>query len=171
MAARGRPSGARRAADWAVAALGAAVVAVFATMTALVFVQVIDRFAPGPSLFWTEEVVRILLVWSVMLGLPVVLYHHEEIVVDLLRLPPRVTIWRLRLAALLGAVFLALLAWHGWSFTARSAGFTSPTLGVSRGWIYAPIPLGAALGVLALAVRPERHSKAWPAGADAERRP
>lgn len=155
----------RHLADRAIAAFAAAVVLLFAVMVVLVFVQVVDRFV-GIGWFWTEEVVRILLVWSVMMGLPVVLYRHDEILVDVLPLPDRATRWRLRIAAVLGLVFLAILAWHGWFFTTRNAGFSSPSLGISRAWIYAPIPAGAALGCLALVIRAEDRSPAWPAVQD-----
>ncbi len=156
------PSGPRRVMDRTIAALTAAVVTIFAVMMTLVFVQVIDRFVPAFSWFWTEEVVRVLLVWSVMLGLPVVLYRHEEVVIHILSLSARLTRWRLRAAALLSILFLAILAWHGEIFAARSAAFSSPTLGVSRAWIYAPIPLGAVLGAIALLIRKEEDSPAWP---------
>lgn len=160
----------RRAADLAIAALAAAVVALFAVMVALVFIQVVDRFA-GIGWFWTEEVVRILLIWSVMFGLPVVLYHHEEILVDVLSLPEPATRWRLRVATALGFAFLAILAWQGWTFTARSADFTSPSLGISRAWIYLPIPAGAALGCLALLIRAEDRAAGWPATGDVPHAP
>ncbi|WP_394156144.1 TRAP transporter small permease [Loktanella salsilacus] len=147
-------NGFRRVADQAIAALTVVVLALFAAMVTLVFVQIVDRFVPAFSWFWTEELVRALLVWSVMLGLPVVLYRHAEIVIDVLPLRGRLQRWRLALAALCSAVFLVLLAWHGLAFTQRSGGFPSPTLGIARTWLYAPIPLGAALGAIALLIRP-----------------
>ena len=156
----------RRAANRVIAALTVAVVTIFAVMMTLVFLQVVDRFLPTFSWFWTEEVVRTLLVWTVMLGLPVVLYHHEEILVDILNLPSSATIWRMRLAAVLSIVFLAILAWQGLEFTSRSVGFNSPTLGISRGWIYAPIPLGAFLGCIALLIRAESRAQGWPQPGD-----
>ncbi|PRX09365.1 UNVERIFIED_ORG: TRAP-type C4-dicarboxylate transport system permease small subunit [Martelella mediterranea] len=151
---RKRGSAPRRVADLAINAIAVLMVIVFAVMMFLVFLQVVDRFAPGPSFFWTEEVVRILLVWSVMLGLPVVLYYREEIIVDVISLSADMEFWRGRLASALGIVFLLVLAWQGYLFTARSAAFSSPTLGLSRAWMYAPIPIGAALGVIALLIRP-----------------
>ncbi len=147
------PQGMRRAVDRAIAAFAAVVVVLFATMVALVFLQVVDRFA-GFGLFWTEEIVRSLLVWTVMLGLPVVLYNFQEIIVDVLSLKGRAGRWQIRLASAASLVFLVLLGWQGWAFAMRNAGFTSPTLGVSRAWLYAPIPIGAALGCLALIIRP-----------------
>ncbi|MER0236960.1 TRAP transporter small permease [Fulvimarina sp. MAC8] len=155
------PSQARQLIDRAFAVLAAAVVLAFASMVTLVFIQVVDRFV-GIGWFWTEEVVRTLLVWCVMIGLPVVLYRHDEILVDILSVPPVAARWRLRLAMVLSLIFLAILAWQGWTFTARNGAFTSPTLGVSRAWIYASIPLGAALGCLALLLRAEDRAAAWP---------
>ncbi|WP_226574909.1 TRAP transporter small permease [Acuticoccus sediminis] len=149
-------------ADWTAAGMAAVLTVVFAVMIALVFLQVVDRFVPWFSYFWTEEVVRILLVWSVMMGLPVVLYIHGEIIVDILPLPPKATIWRLRLATLLGAIFLGFLAWYGYAYAARSVNFMLPTLGISRAWVYAPIPLGAALGIIALLFRRESGADAYP---------
>ncbi len=153
---------ARHLADTVIAALAAAVVVLFSVMVLLVLIQVIDRFVPSFGWFWTEEVVRILLVWCVMLGMPVVLYNYEEIVVDLLKLRPRVTIWRIRLAAVLSVVFLVLLAWHGWTYALRNAAFTSPTLGISRALIYASIPIGCVLGCLAIVIRAEKRSPSYP---------
>lgn len=158
------PSG-RRVVSAGVSALAGAVVAIFGAMVALVFIQVVDRFT-GLGWFWTEEVVRTLLIWSVMLGLPVVLYHHQEILVDILSLPDGATRWRFRIAALLSMVFLGILAWQGWIFMMRNAAFLSPSLGISRAWLYAPIPVGAALGCLALLVRAEGGAAGWP-GSDA----
>lgn len=155
----------RPALDTAIAALAAAVVAIFAVMVALVLVQVFDRFL-GFGWFWTEEVVRALLVWSVMLGLPVVLYRFDEVVVEILPMGVTATRWRLRLAAALTLIFLIVLAWQGWQFAARNAGFALPTLGISRGWIYAPIPVGSALGCLALLIRDEERSPSWPVEAE-----
>ena len=155
----------RRAVDRVIAALAAAVVGLFAVMVALVFVQILDRFA-GFGWFWTEEVVRILLIWSVMFGLPIVLYHHEEILVDVLSLPPAATRWRMRIATLLSIAFLAILAWQGWTFTMQNANFTSPSLGISRALIYMPIPIGSALGCAALLLRPEGRAPGWPSGED-----
>ena len=145
----------RKGLDFIIKGLTSFLVLIFSIMMVLVFAQVVVRFIPGYSLFWTEEVVRTLLVWSVMLGLPVVLYRHEEILVDLFPWSPWISPWRFRIATVLSVVFLATLWWYGWSFTERSSASVSPTLGVSRAWIYASMPIGAFLGCFALIVRRE----------------
>ena len=147
----------RKLADIVMRVLAAVLVVIFSVMMVLVFAQVVVRFVPGYSLFWTEEVVRTLLVWSVMIGVPVVLYNRQEILVDLFAYSPQISPWRFQLASVLSVIFLAVLWWYGWSFTDRSVASMSPTLGVSRAWIYSAIPIGAFLGCIALIVRPSVH--------------
>lgn len=140
--------------DQTLAGLGAVVVALFAIMMTLVFVQVVNRYALGLPLFWTEEVVRMLLVWSVMIGLPVVMYHHREVRADIVTFRnPTTERRRLALGAAVSILFLGLLAYSGWDFLMRSLPTVSPTLGLSRGWFVAPIPIGAALGAVAILIR------------------
>jgi TRAP-type transport system small permease protein len=135
--------------------LAAIVVVIFATMMALVFLQVVNRYLIGQQIFWTEEVVRMLLVWCVMIGLPVVLYRRQEIKVELFVLPAR-SAERLRglLAVAASVLFCAILAYWGFRYTLRALPTVSPTLGISRAWLYVPIPLGAGLGIIALLLRP-----------------
>lgn len=134
--------------------LGAVVVALFATLMALTFLQVVNRYLIGAQLFWTEEVIRLLLVWVVLLATPVALYRRQEIKVDLLSLPPTLERGKVVLAAAASVAFCVVLARTGSDFTLRAMNGLSITLGISRAWFYAPIPLGAALSVLALLTRP-----------------
>ncbi|MCF3935259.1 TRAP transporter small permease subunit [Acuticoccus sp. M5D2P5] len=134
--------------------LGAVVVALFTTLMALTLLQVLNRYLIGAQLFWTEEVIRLLLVWVVLLATPVALYRRQEIKVDLLRLPPAMERVKIILAVAASVVFCAILARTGYAFTMRAVNGMSITLGISRAWFYLPLPLGAALSVLALLVRP-----------------
>jgi TRAP-type transport system small permease protein len=140
--------------DRIAALFGAVLVIIFAVMMVLVFVQVVNRYALGLPLFWTEEVVRMLLVWCVMIGLPIVMYHRREVRADIVTFPdPRKERWRLGLGSALSLLFLALLAYYSWQFLMRSIPTMSPTLGISRGWFVAPIPIGSALAALVILLR------------------
>lgn len=144
-----------RAVGALMAVVRAAMLAAFIVMIALTLVQVTNRFAIGAAIFWTEELILLLLVWSVMLGLPVQLWWHEEIVVDVW--PARTEVLRRakRLAAaLLSIGFCAILLVAGWRYAERGLPVSSPSLGLSRVWFFLPIPLGAGLAVLALVFRP-----------------
>lgn len=145
----------QRAAEAVAAVMGAVVVALFATLMTLTLVQVVNRYLLGFQLFWTEEVIRLLLVWTVLLATPLTLYRREEIKVDLLRFPiPALNRARIAIAAAASVAFCVILTKYGWDFTERALNGRSLTLGISRAWFYVPIPVGAALSVLALLVRP-----------------
>lgn len=125
----------------------------FAVMILATLVQVVNRYALGLTLFWTEELVVLLLVWSMLLGLPVQLWQHEEIVVDVLALEGGSERIKRVLAAAASVAFCAVLAWSGWAFARRGLPVSSPALGLSRFWFFLPIPLSAGLSVLVLLVR------------------
>jgi TRAP-type C4-dicarboxylate transport system permease small subunit len=136
-----------------------AAAASFATMIVLTLVQVVNRYAFGFPLFWTEELVVFLLVWSMLLGLPVQLWQHEEIVVDVLPTTNPLAKRAKEIANLAcSVVFCGVLCWAGITFAQRGAPVTSPALGLSRFWFFLPIPLSAALSILALLVRPKGES-------------
>lgn len=150
----------RRYLDNAFATLGAIVVAIFSVIMALIFLQVINRFILGLPLFWTEEVVRMLLVWMVLLGTPVVVYKCDEIKVELFRFNNRrFEIGRKILVASLSIIFCAFLAYWGYLFTLRALGTMQPSLGISRAWLYAPISIGGMLTIIAFVVRREDVSE------------
>lgn len=123
---------------------------IFVTMLGLILIQVINRFILGWPLFWTEEVVRMLLVWSVMMAVPLVTLRREEIAVEL---GPMNIKGRRRAIDLCSVVFCAFLAWFGYQFFLRNLAAVSPTLGLSRGWFVAAIPLGSSLTILAILAR------------------
>ncbi|OJA05879.1 TRAP transporter small permease [Halomonas sp. QHL1] len=144
----------RRYLDHAFATLGAMVVAIFAAIMVLIFIQVINRFLLGLPLFWTEEVVRMLLVWLVLMGTPVVVYKYQEIKVELFHFKnPGLETFRQITVSILSIIFCATLAYWGYLFMERSLGTLQPSLGISRAWLYAPIPLGSILTIVAFLVR------------------
>ena len=145
----------QRAVGALMAVVKVAMLAAFIAMIVLTLVQVANRFAIGAAIFWTEELIVLLLVWSVLLGLPVQLWSHEEILVDVW--PPataRLRRAKLMLAAALSITFCAILLYAGWRYAQRGMPVSSPALGLSRFWFFLPIPLGAGLAILALLFRP-----------------
>lgn len=136
--------------------------AAFMLMLGFTLVQVVNRYAIGLTLFWTEELVVLLLVWSVLLGLPVQLWQHNEIVVDVLPLRREQAAKLKRLAATgCSIAFCLVLLVTGIDFTVRGGRVSSPALGLPRLWFFLPIPLSAGLSILALVVR----RRADPSGA------
>lgn len=142
--------------------IAAAVCAVaFGTFCLLTLMQVINRYLIGGELYWTEEVVILLSVWSVMTGLPVALWSRNEIVVDLLDLKPgRLKTLQLGLAELASVVFLIAMTWSGLDLIERAGDALSPALELPRWLFYASIPVGTALSVLVVVGRVWRDSTA-----------
>lgn len=144
---------------WIMNIAKAAMAAAFATMILITLLQVMNRYAFNLGLFWTEELIILLLVWATLLGLPVQLWLHEEIVVDVLAVPQG---WmqtaKSAIAKGASILFCAALAWTGLEFALRGWPVVSPALKISRFWFFVPIPLSAALAVLALVLRPRGAS-------------
>ena len=136
-----------------------AMLAAFVAMMALTLFQVINRYWFSLPVFWTEELIVFLLVWSAMLGLPVQLWEHEDIVVDFLHLPSETLETVKRWAATIASIiFCAVLAWSGWQFASRGWPVISPTMSLPRFWFFLPITLCPAISILALALRPQSSS-------------
>jgi TRAP-type C4-dicarboxylate transport system permease small subunit len=131
-----------------------AMTTIFVSMMVLTLFQVVNRYAIGLPVFWTEELIVFLLVWTTMLGLPVQLWQHQEIVVDFIEFrSASANRIKLLLATAASIVFCVVLAWSGWDFAMRGFNVISPTMGLSRFWFFVPVAGGAALSILALAVR------------------
>ena len=148
-------SGLARATGVLMAVARGAMLVAFLAMLLLTLVQVANRFLIGAAIFWTEELIVLLLVWATLLGMPVQLWRHEEIVVDVLPAEAGAGAWIKRwVGGACSAAFLGVLLWSGVAFVERGLMATSPTMGLSRLWFFLPIPLSAALSLLALAARP-----------------
>lgn len=131
----------------------------FAAFCLVTLAQVLNRYLFGLPMFWTEELVLLLFVWSVMLGLPAALWWREEIVVDIVQFSGRLETARRVLVDLISIGFLLALLWSGLAFTERGGISLSPALGLSRSVFYAAIPTGAALAALAMVGRLLRRSE------------
>ena len=143
------------------AALGLAMV-LMVLMSCITFWQVLTRFVLERPSTWSEVTARSLMIWMVYLGLVVCLRRGMLISVDLLVTRAGPSLRRI-LAVLLAGLTLGVLGvmvWYGWSMAERTAGQRLAGLsdpisgsGVSIAWVYAAIPVGAALGILATLAR------------------
>ncbi|MEI2417731.1 TRAP transporter small permease [Orrella sp. JC864] len=125
------------------------------------FFQVLARFVLQSPADWTEVLTRALLIWTVMLGISLALREGAMIAVDVLRSVLRARGQRVLelLVALVCAGFLGFLAWIGGQMTWRVRFQNVPSLDIPISWIYVAIPIGAALGAIAVLAR-------WLAGPD-----
>lgn len=113
--------------------------------------QVTSRFVLSQPTTWTEESMRRLLVWMVMLGVVVAVRKGALVSVDLmLRLSSGT--WRRVVRAIITGVhlsFFAVLVWFGMDLVWRVRFQTFASMELSMAWAYAAMPVGAILGIVA----------------------
>lgn len=143
----------RRALAWLGELTEWAIAAMMAVLVAVTLLQVYFRYFAGSSLDWSEELARYLFVWIAFLTGAVAVRRRAHVVVDILvvRLPPGLQRGLAVLTVGLTLVFLAFLALYGASLVRLVWTQTTPGLGVSRGYVFLSVPVGAALMFVNLA--------------------
>lgn len=130
--------------------------------------QVTTRFVLSQPSVWTEEIMRRLLIWCVMLGVVVAIRQGSLITVDLMH---RVTkgIWHQMLRFFIALVtfsFLSTILWFGILLAWRVRFQSFSSIEISIAWAYASVPFGAALGMLAVVAHYLDPPPAVPMSAD-----
>jgi TRAP-type C4-dicarboxylate transport system permease small subunit len=111
--------------------------------------QIVARYVVGSSLFWSEEVARYSLIWSVMIGSAVAyrkgMHAGVTILVESLPRPLSMLVYGIAHAVVL--CFSLLLTWQGVMLTLRNfeRNQLTPALQIPIAWIYLAIPVGALL--------------------------
>jgi TRAP-type C4-dicarboxylate transport system permease small subunit len=137
-----------------------AVVALFAVLTAAVFVQVVARYVFNQPPAWTEEVARFCQVWIILLTASICVRKGSHLAVDYLG--PVLPLGARRAVALftgaLIALYAAVVAIWGTRLAFIGSLQTSPALQLDMGWVYLVFPLAGGLMLLeaALALRGPR---------------
>lgn len=140
-------------------------------MIGLAAAQVLLRTTFGSSLAWADEALRLLVLWSAMLGAVAASRDNVHLRIDLLsRFLP--VVWR-RATAVLVDVFAAsvsaLLAWYSWRFVAESREFGDQVLGNWPAWPFqAVLPAAFALIAYRYLLGLPRHFRRWGTGVPPE---
>jgi TRAP-type C4-dicarboxylate transport system permease small subunit len=125
-------------------------VGLFAGILGIMVLQVAFRYVLNSPLVWTEELARILYIWSCYLGAPVALRrgNHVSIVFVSERLPGALgRVVGVGIHGISLAFFLAL-AILGTSLMVRSHTVDAITLPIPWSMIYLAVPLSAVLMIL-----------------------
>ena len=119
----------------------------FATIVTLTIAQVFFRFVLDSPLVWSEEVVRILLVWMTFVGAAVVFWDGRHLTVDVLflRLPRGLKAVLRHFNRMAAVCFLAALAWYAWPLVEIGWYVGSGALDLPDSVIRAPALVGGAL--------------------------
>jgi len=123
-----------------------------ATMIAVVLLQIVFRYVVQSSLSWSEELARYAFVWAIFLGASAATRRGQHIVMGAVVsvLPPGLQRAVALFAALVFIAFAALLAWLGVVLADHARPQVSTGLQISIAWVYAALPVGAALSLLHL---------------------
>ena len=114
--------------------------------------QVVARFVLSQPSTWTEEALRRLLIWCVMLGVVAAFRHGALVSVDLmLRLSRGVFHQVVRhVITWTSLSFLAVIAWFGADLAWRVRFQSFAAMDLSMAWGYAALPVGALLSMVAV---------------------
>jgi TRAP-type C4-dicarboxylate transport system permease small subunit len=123
---------------------------ILAVMTAAVFAQVVLRYLGLTGIDGLEEVPRYLFVWLVMIGAAAAMQRGEHTVLDYFvnRMPPTIRTLVLVLTTSASILLLAWLIKLSLVLVPNAQLQTSPGLDLPLGYVYAAIPVGAALIIL-----------------------
>ena len=126
--------------------------ALLAHISCLGMWQVIGRFVFSQPSTWTEESMRRLLIWMVMLGVVAAFRQGALVSVDLmLRLSKGA--WRNTVRTIITSVnlaFLSVVLYFGIDLVWRVRFQTFASMEISMGWAYAALPAGALLAMVAV---------------------
>lgn len=123
-------------------------------MTGVVFLQVVYRYVLAHPLHWSEEMARYLFVWLSILGASLGVQKRGHFGLDLFyrMLPDRGKRISSFLTCLLMGVVIIIILFQGITLVQKTALQESPAMGISMGWAYASLPVGAALMAIHLFV-------------------
>ena len=135
------------------------------TMTCVVFVSVVFRYVLDSPLSWTEELASMLFAWLTFVGAYVGFRTRSHIAIDTLVifLPRGIRRALARLVDLGVLCLLVIFVWQGVSLTLTTRGLEYPAMEISRGYLYASLPLGGILMALGIFLE-RRDGGARPAG-------
>jgi TRAP-type C4-dicarboxylate transport system permease small subunit len=115
--------------------------------TIAVFVQVIYRYVLNDPTSWLDEFATLCFAWMTLLGAAVVQCNdaHMSIEVFAVRMPRALQVALFWLRNALVAVLLVMLFWLGLDLTLRMSFIEYSAMGISRGFLFATLPVCAPL--------------------------
>jgi TRAP-type C4-dicarboxylate transport system permease small subunit len=125
-------------------------VAVFAVLTSVVGLQVVDRLVLHRSFIWSEEIARFLFFWVVMLGAAMSVHFRRHFTIDLFDRRHRTSIGASAFALdlvphVLVCAFSLFLVWLSLEYVEAGLFRHSTNASINMGAVYAAIPVFAAL--------------------------
>lgn len=119
------------------------------------FTQVISRYIFNYSLTWADELSRLSLVWIVLTGMVVCFVRGQHAVVGVFLdgYKGKNKLIATTLIDLLVFILFSIILFGGFRLMLMTWGQSTSGLGISRGMLYAALPVGASLMLIELATR------------------
>ena len=116
-------------------------------MTAIIAAQVFARYVLNDSPAWAEQAALLLMIWYVFIAAAAGVREgfHIRIAVFVDSLPPKLRHVMILVGHLTVTAFGIAMTWFGIELTQAVWSHVIPTLGISRGYAYLPIPLSGVL--------------------------
>jgi len=120
------------------------------SMAATVALQVFCRYVLNHSLFWSEELARILLIWLTFLGASSAYYRKVHPGIDIVtsRLSDKFKRLSSLLVNLLSLLFFLVMVYYGCTFAYFARMQISPALNIPKWIIYSAVPVGGLIFML-----------------------
>lgn len=123
-------------------------------VTSLNLTQVIGRYAFNTGFSWTEEAMRYLMVWLMMLGSVACIFRAEHMALATLEsmvAPSKARFVRSALYTV-AAIFCFFILFYGWPLAMRNAAQVAPASGIPMIYPYLALPVGAFLMLVQIAL-------------------
>lgn len=116
----------------------------------LTIYQVFARYILNDPLVWSEELIKYLMIWIVLLGTAVALRKGLLISVEIVLhiVPIKIKKVLQIIIIIINFVFLAFLALYGFEIMETLQGQTTGALDLPVSWTYASIPIGSCLAMV-----------------------
>jgi TRAP-type C4-dicarboxylate transport system permease small subunit len=121
------------------------IVAVSAAMIAIVALQVLLRYGFNASIDWSEEISRLLFVWSMFLAIPLGIREGAHVGLELLvrHLPSAARRPLARACAAGGAALMLVVLWQAVTVAALTWDEMMQSVNLSTNWFMVPVAIAA----------------------------
>lgn len=130
--------------------LDVAAALLLAAVTGITFARVLGRYVFGAGLPWSEELVRLLFVWLIMIGAARTSHLQIDIVTNTFSERARHIFGVV--VAMISIVLLAFLIWNDLPLIELTSGDYYTALGVSLSYLYYSVVIGGAFWIASIVI-------------------
>jgi TRAP-type C4-dicarboxylate transport system permease small subunit len=129
------------------------------SMVVVLFLQVFARYVLRLPLSWSEELARIILIWSVFLGANLAFRAGTHMRIDVLpkKLPKSLRLVSNLIVKITVTAFSVVLVVYGWDLSKKMMHIIAPATGIPVGLIDLILPLFALLTIITIWMHPTRE--------------